>query len=84
MTPQELTAYDMTLKSQNVRLWDVFFIGPMMMWGGAALRRENKLAGDALVVLGGLTVLYNWANHRKLRSMIRAEQRKLLGGRGNA
>jgi len=71
MTPDEIKAFDMSLKSQNVRLWDVFFIGPMMMWGGVELRRRNKNAGDALVVLGGLTMLFNGYNHIRYRAMVR-------------
>jgi hypothetical protein len=52
------------VKSQRVRLFDVFFLGPLMVWGGYALdQRGHKLAGPALSLLGLTTVVYNARNH---------------------
>ena len=37
--------------------WQTAAVGPLMVWGGLALRKENSLAGTALVALGGARVL---------------------------
>lgn len=51
-------------KTQAIRLADVFFIGPVMVYGGNRLRRlKHPTLGATLVVLGILTVLYNGKNY---------------------
>ena len=53
------------LKSQNIRLLDVFAIGPLMIYGGLKLRKtgEHSLAGSALALFGLGTILYNGRNY---------------------
>lgn len=62
------------LKAQTVRLADVFFIGPLMTWGGYKLLREYRLPGVALGALGILTVLYNGSNYLRVESERRQER----------
>lgn len=50
------------MKPQSVRVADVFFIGPLMIWGGLRLRGEYPIAGAVLAALGGATVVYNGRN----------------------
>ncbi len=51
-------------KTQAIRLADVFFIGPVMIYGGYRLRAlDNPLLGLTLIVLGGLTIAYNGKNY---------------------
>lgn len=51
------------VKAQWVRIADVVFIGPMMIWGGAALwQRKHPIAGATLRLLGVLTMAYNGIN----------------------
>ncbi len=51
-------------KTQNVRLLDVFALGPFMVW--AATRRTlPEWAQVTLFVSGVLTVAYNAENYRK-------------------
>ncbi len=50
------------MKSQSVRVADVFFIGPLMIWGGLRLRGEYPAAGAILAGLGGATIVYNARN----------------------
>lgn len=42
---------------QTIRLWDVFFVGPWMLW--AAWRLGDPILG----VLGMLTILYNGSRY---------------------
>ena len=56
------------VKSQQVRLLDIFAIGPLMMWGGVALDRQgHDVAGPALALLGFTTIIYNWHNYDVVR-----------------
>jgi len=57
----------MELKSQTVRLADVFFIGPLMIYGGARLRADKPLWGWTLALLGVGTIIYNGRNYLVLR-----------------
>lgn len=55
-------------KSQTVRLADVFFIGPVMVVGGARL---GGVLGNVLAVLGVATIAYNgnnWLTQRRIDS----------------
>lgn len=63
------------VKAQEVRLLDVFLIGPLMVWGGTALHRQgHPLAGPLLTALGAATVVYNGRNYVRVRRALR-EQR---------
>jgi hypothetical protein len=55
------------VKSQAVRLADVFLIGPLMVWGGYELKKSNRTAGNALMALGVGTALYNGYNYRQIQ-----------------
>jgi len=59
---------DREVKSQPIRLLDVFVIGPLMIWGGVALNdRGRRYAGPALAALGLTTIIYNAHNYEKVR-----------------
>lgn len=54
---------DHEVKSQPVRLLDVFVIGPLMIWGGYALDDRGSHIGGAVLALFGLTtIVYNARN----------------------
>lgn len=66
---------DPEVKSQKVRLLDVVFIGPMMIWGGHALNdRGHHIGGATLAILGLSTILYNARNFETVR--LRQERRR--------
>jgi hypothetical protein len=54
-------------KSQQVRLADVFVIGPLMVWLALAPRRAPAWAHLALLVAGLATILYNADNYLSTR-----------------
>lgn len=67
------------IKSQRIRLLDVFAIGPLMVAGGVALdRRGHDLAGAALAVLGLSTVVYNGINYIRVERALRDPQRRIV------
>jgi hypothetical protein len=53
------------VKPQLVRLADVFFIGPLMIWGGLKIR---GLGGYTLAGLGAATIWYNGRNYLRARN----------------
>lgn len=56
------------MKPQEVRLLDVLAIGPLMIYGGAELRRRHPVAGTLLALSGVATVLYNGKNFLEARA----------------
>jgi hypothetical protein len=61
-------ALDEVVKSQGIRVLDVFVIGPLMVWGGLKLRREHAAGGALLALFGVATVLYNARNYRRIEA----------------
>ncbi len=49
------------MKTQNVRLVDVFILGPFMIWAGMQLR--DDWAKVAMIAAGAATMAYNWQNY---------------------
>lgn len=52
------------MKAQWVRIADVVFIGPLMIWGG---RKAKGLGGKTLMALGVSTIIYNGQNYIAIR-----------------
>ena len=53
------------MKSQQVRLFDIWVLGPAMMYIASA-RRLSQLQRVALFAAGAGTILYNWRNYAEL------------------
>ena len=54
------------MKPQAVRLADVVFIGPVMIYAAARLPKTDRALAGVLAALGALTILYNARNYRIL------------------
>lgn len=54
-------------KTQGVRLVDVFFLGPLMIYSASQLHKKNKAARAALLFFGVTTTLYNLNNYLRVR-----------------
>jgi hypothetical protein len=50
-------------KSQYFRLWDVFALGPFLIYYGTQTKRMGALS-ILLIVAGALTIAYNLQNYR--------------------
>lgn len=53
------------MKAQNVRLFDVFVLGPAMIWAGYKL--AQKPIGKFLSIAGLGTIAYNWENYQRIK-----------------
>ena len=54
-------------KTQAIRLFDVIFVGPVLMYSAWKLPREHSTLRRTLGVLGAATVLYNGNTYLALR-----------------
>lgn len=54
-------------KTQVVRVLDVILIGPLMTLGGLSLKQSNPKLGNALVLFGLATSVYNGRNYAAVR-----------------
>jgi hypothetical protein len=59
------------MKTQTVRILDVVFIGPLMIWGGNRLRQDHPLRGLVLAALGAATIWYNGRNYLLVEDAMR-------------
>jgi len=58
------------LKSQDIRLLDVWLIGPVMIAGALRLpRRDNGLAW-LLGIFGAATIVYNARNYQRYAELV--------------
>lgn len=51
------------MKTQDIRLIDVFVLGPFMIWAGTQLKSDA--AKVAMIAAGAATIGYNWANYQQ-------------------
>ncbi len=58
------------LKSQDVRLLDVFLIGPLMIYAGTKLPKKHKVASGLMQMFGLATIIYNWKNWQTYREIM--------------
>ena len=57
------------MKTQEIRLIDVFILGPFMVWAGYELGKKKDLygAGMALALSGVATIYYNGNNYLQVK-----------------
>jgi hypothetical protein len=55
-------------KSQEVRLLDVFLLGPFMVWFGARAQDVPPWARQAMILSGVATIAYNGTNYLKIEA----------------
>ena len=61
------------MKSQRVRLFDVFLLGPALMWIASA-RRLSDIQRAILFAAGAGTIFYNWRNYSELQRRLEHPQ----------
>ena len=55
------------MKTQNVRLIDVFFLGPFLVWAAVEAKTLPDWARVTLAVSGVLTTVYNGRNFQRIQ-----------------
>ena len=59
------------MKAQGVRLFDVFILGPAMIWAGVELQKRRAGLGTFIAVAGAGTILYNARNYERRQRMLK-------------
>ena len=70
----QLEQLNTSLKTQWIRLADVFVIGPLMVMGGVSLTRKHPILGVVLGALGFGTIWFNGRNWLLVRNARRQLQ----------
>ena len=55
------------MKTQDIRLIDVFVLGPFMIWAGYEIGKKKDFAGMVMAAAGVATMAYNWENYKEVR-----------------
>ena len=63
VTEEDKTNITEISKSQNIRLLDVFFIGPYMIYISKKAKGLSNLESFTLLALGVATIFYNGKNY---------------------
>lgn len=74
-----LAELDATLKSQKVRAFDVYALGPFMLWYAMKSKGMGSWPRRTLFVAGVMTIVYNWGNYRKVQESIAAKMKEQGG-----
>ena len=56
-------------KTQNIRLVDVFALGPFMIWFGFKAKNINDSARLIMILSGVATIVYNGINYIKNKEL---------------
>jgi len=67
-----LDSIDTLAKSQPVRLFDIYALGPFMMWYAYKTKNVGRWPRRALFISGFMTVLYNWQHYRNIKAEMTA------------
>ncbi len=69
---------DALLASQKVRAFDVYALGPFLMWYATKSKGMGSWPRRALFVAGFYTVVYNWKRYREAQIMLTQKAQELL------
>lgn len=75
-----LAELDNRLKSQEVRLFDMFALGPFMLWYAAKSGGKGGMRPwprRVLFVSGVMTIIYNWKNYQNIAPIVAEKYAKL-------
>jgi len=61
------------MKTQTIRLIDVFVLGPFMIWAGYEIAKKKDFAGMVMAGAGVATMAYNWKNYKQVENDGRLE-----------
>lgn len=63
-----LTSFDELAATQKVRLFDVYFLGPFLLYASTRKGPLGNWSRRTLFVAGCMTVVYNWKRYRTIEA----------------
>lgn len=64
---------DQFLETQKPRLFDMFALGPFMIWYATKSKDMGIWPRRTLFVAGVMTIIYNWKNYRNAKEILSAK-----------
>lgn len=58
------------IKSQPVRAFDIYALGPFLVWAAMQKKPLGKWTRRVLFTAGVYTVIYNWKNYMEVKKMV--------------
>jgi hypothetical protein len=68
-----LAEMESLIKSQKVRAFDIYVLGPFMMWYSVKSKGMSAWPRRALFISGFMTTLYNYENYKKVKTWVETE-----------
>ena len=67
-----MNAYELNqvVKTQNIRLIDVFVLGPMMIYAATLIPKRHATVKASLGFFGLTTIAYNWRNYNRVQNRL--------------
>lgn len=66
------------IKSQKVRTFDIYVLGPFMMWYSVKSKGMGRWPRRALFISGFMTTLYNYDSYKKAKLWLETEGKDAL------
>lgn len=64
---QELQKIDELAAAQRVRLFDIYALGPVLLYAATRKQPLGRWTKRTLFVAGIMTIVYNWKKYRTIR-----------------
>ncbi len=63
-----LTDFDALAASQKVRLFDIYALGPVLLYAATRKAPLGRWTKRTLFVAGIMTIVYNWKRYRSIKT----------------
>jgi hypothetical protein len=63
-------SFDELAKGQKVRLFDVYALGPFLLYAATRKSPLGRWTKRTLFVAGVMTIIYNWKNYKSIKTDI--------------
>lgn len=63
-----LTEMDTLAATQRVRLFDIYALGPVLLYAATRKRPLGRWTKRTLFVAGIMTIVYNWSKYRTIKT----------------
>jgi hypothetical protein len=60
-------SFDELAKTQKVRVFDIYFLGPFLLYAATRKTPLSKWTKRTLFVAGCMTMVYNWSKYKSIK-----------------
>lgn len=73
-----MNSLDQILSTQKIRVFDVYALGPFMVWYAMRSKDMGAWPRRALFVSGVYTIIYNWKNYKAAEAALAEKVQAIL------